>query len=329
MKILSFNILADVLANCGNFTKLYPNNAHLLKWDNRFPMIVNIITSYDPDIFCLAECNHYDQFQHEFNKRGYDSVYSQKESNNPHDVFRDFGDNFGKVSKETKDFFDDKWLHTHMLEHQLGDGVAIFYKKIKFNYKFSSLHSSNPVSAHIILNDKVTNHSITVTMTHMKSKKENHEIRMKQLETIFNRIDDMESVFNHALTDGARAIICGDFNADDQEMTPLEVLKRGYISVYGQKECSDYTNANGEHVKLLPAWTTYKWRGPPDICGRQKNEVIGLDSHVIDYIFIKGMKVTNTLDTDPNIIMMDDEDVGIPNKNYPSDHIAIGATLNF
>ena len=46
-----------------------------------------------------------------------------------------------------------------------------------------------------------------------------------------------------------------------------------------------------------------------------------------DYIFVKGMKVVSTLNTDPDICMVNGDDVGIPNKNYPSDHIAIGATL--
>ena len=82
-KIVSFNILADVLAHTGNFTKLYPDNGSILNWDNRFPKIVKTVLEYNPDIFCLAECNHYGQFKAEFDKHGFDSLYSQKSSNTP------------------------------------------------------------------------------------------------------------------------------------------------------------------------------------------------------------------------------------------------------
>ena len=247
LKVLSFNILADVLANGGNFTKLYPNKGHLLTWINRFPQIVNIITSYDPDIFCLAECNHYDQFKEEFHKRGYNSIYSQKDSNNPYRVLQDFekvvsGDTeFAQTVYEN--FFDKEWYNS--TKTKLGDGVAIFYRESRFVLSVWSLYRSNPVSVHLLLNDTVIGNKVIVTMTHMKSKKKNHEIRMKQIKTIFSRIDDICGSRN------AKYIICGDFNADDQEMTPLVVLDKGYKSVYGQKEDSHYTNAKGEHLRRL------------------------------------------------------------------------------
>ena len=335
LKVLSFNILADVLANGGNFTKLYPHKGHLLKWSNRYPMIIDIITSYDPDIFCLAECNHYYQFKAEFSERGYDSIYAQKASNNPWRVFQDFKrviNQNTELSKIVNDnFFDKEWYNLD--QTQLGDGVAIFYKINRFELLSKSCYESNPVSVHTLLKDKITKDNIIVTMTHLKSKRANHHIRLEQIHTIFNRINAIDS------SNDVKSIICADLNADDTERTPFEVLNRCYKSAYGQTE--------GSNTILLPLWTTYKWRGPievsppkadliptdvalqypPNICGKQQNEVTGLDCHTIDYIFVRGMKIVETLTTDTDIVMVDDQDVGIPNEKYPSDHIAIGVRL--
>ena len=57
LRILSFNVLADGLAQTGNFTYPAPS---VLTWKIRFPLLMTEIRQVSPDIICLAECNHYE-----------------------------------------------------------------------------------------------------------------------------------------------------------------------------------------------------------------------------------------------------------------------------
>jgi mRNA deadenylase 3'-5' endonuclease subunit Ccr4 len=55
LRILSFNVLADGLAQSGNFSFA---EAAWLSWEHRFPLLLSEIKGADADVVCLAEANH-------------------------------------------------------------------------------------------------------------------------------------------------------------------------------------------------------------------------------------------------------------------------------
>ena len=63
MKVLSWNLLADGLAQTGGFSNV---EAKSLDWVVRGPTIVQLIKHHNPDVICLAECNRFDYLLQQF-----------------------------------------------------------------------------------------------------------------------------------------------------------------------------------------------------------------------------------------------------------------------
>ena len=59
MKLMQFNILADGLAQHGNFSYCAEDN---LSWSFRWPLIYQSIRSVDPDVLFVQELNHAECF---------------------------------------------------------------------------------------------------------------------------------------------------------------------------------------------------------------------------------------------------------------------------
>ena len=137
----------------------------------------------------------------------------------------------------------------------------------------------------VIATLKINDKTYTMSMMHLKSKHGFEIKRAKQTSAAMSRIE---------LTDPTdHTIVCGDFNAESDEKC-VSIVSQTLKSAYG----------NG------PDWTTWKVR---------KNPV----KHTIDYIFYSAGL---TLDTVWEIPKDEDiEEKALPNLQYGSDHIAIGA----
>eukprot|EP00759_Apiculatamorpha_spiralis_P048384 PhF_6_TR43614/c0_g1_i1/m.67002 len=75
-RVLHWNMLADGLAQSGQFLNTPPEN---LTWENRRDAILNEIIQHDPDLVSLVECNHnhfHGVFWTEMRRRGYGCMFT-------------------------------------------------------------------------------------------------------------------------------------------------------------------------------------------------------------------------------------------------------------
>lgn len=85
MTILQWNVLADGLAQHGEFTRV--DEQHL-QWEHRAPLILRELALANADIICLQEVNHFDDWlQPELAKHGYVGSFWPK----AHSPCRDYG----------------------------------------------------------------------------------------------------------------------------------------------------------------------------------------------------------------------------------------------
>ena len=245
-----------------------------LEWEYRQPLIQKIIDENKGDIICLEEVGNFDKdFKEEiFAKTNikYDLLYGPKPSNF-----------MGNVLGVNKDLFS-----IEKNENIILDGVD--GKKSGQNIIYA------------LINEKKTNNKFVVLVVHLKSKSENENIRLIQINQIMKYIEDN-------LLGKYPIFIIGDFNAEPTYSCIVKLLENQNIcakSLFDLKEL-DFTT-----IKLRD--TLYR--------------------RIIDYIFFIGknkdeinneVKVINIIKGKPII----DEKIGLPNDVFPSDHLFLKAKV--
>lgn len=249
-----------------------------LEWENRHPLIKKIIEENKPDIFCLEEVGNFEKdFKEEIFEKintKYEAIYGPKPSKF-----------MGSILGLNKELFS---LEKH--ENIALDSVD--EKKSNCNAIFA------------LINDKKTNNKFMVITVHLKSKAENENIRLAQMNHLMKHIEE-----NYL---GKYPIfILGDFNAEPTYSCIQQLLENKKICA---KSIFDLNNLDFTTIKL-----------------RDK-----LYRRVIDYIFFIGknkesrdneLKILNVEKAKPTI----DEKIGLPNDVFPSDHLFLKAKveLNF
>ncbi len=249
-----------------------------LEWENRHPLIKKIIEENKPDIFCLEEVGNFEKdFKEEIFEKintKYEAIYGPKPSKF-----------MGSILGINKELFS---LEKH--ENIVLDSVD--EKKSNCNAIFA------------LINDKKTNNKFMVITVHLKSKAENENIRLAQMNHLMKHIEE-----NYL---GKYPIfILGDFNAEPTYSCIQQLLENKKICA---KSIFDLNNLDFTTIKL-----------------RDK-----LYRRVIDYIFFIGknkesrdneLKILNVEKAKPTI----DEKIGLPNDVFPSDHLFLKAKveLNF
>jgi endonuclease/exonuclease/phosphatase family metal-dependent hydrolase len=76
LRVLTWNVLADGLAQHGRWTHLPPGDASpALAWEQRFPRLLSEIVSARPDVVCLQECNNFrEEWLPAMERLGYDGT---------------------------------------------------------------------------------------------------------------------------------------------------------------------------------------------------------------------------------------------------------------
>jgi len=247
------------------------------EWDYRQPLIKKIIEENKGDIICLEEVGNFEEDFKEkiFEKIStkYDLIYGPKPSN--------FMGSILAVNKEL--FSIEKYENITM------DGI---------NGKKSG---SNTIFA--LINENKTNNKFMVIVVHLKSKAENENIRLAQVDHLMKCIEE-NYLRKYPI------FIIGDFNAEPTYTCITKILENknfGAKSLFNLKELD---------------FTTIKLR---DV----------LYKRVIDYILFIGknkdenkeLNIINTEKGKPTI----DEKIGLPNDIFPSDHLFLKAKveLNF
>ena len=247
------------------------------EWDYRQPLIKKIIEENKGDIICLEEVGNFEEDFKEkiFEKIStkYDLIYGPKPSN--------FMGSILAVNKEL--FSIEKYENITM------DGID------------GKKSGSNTIFA--LINENKTNNKFMVIVVHLKSKAENENIRLAQVDHLMKCIEE-NYLRKYPL------FIIGDFNAEPTYTCITKILENknfGAKSLFNLKELD---------------FTTIKLR---DV----------LYKRVIDYIIFIGKNKDENKEL--NIINIEkgkptiDEKIGLPNDIFPSDHLFLKAKveLNF
>lgn len=245
-----------------------------LEWEYRHPLIKKIIEENKGDIICLEEVGNFEEdFKEGIFKNcsiKYDLIYAPKKSNF-----------MGSVLGVNKDLFSIEKNENIILNGIEGQksGQNIIYA---------------------LINDKKTNNKFIVIVVHLKSKAENENIRLCQIEQIMKYIEE-----NHL---GKYPIfIIGDFNAEPSYSCIVKFLENKNICA---KSIFDLKELDFSTIKL-----------------RDK-----LYKRVIDYMFFIG-KNKNGIEKELKILSAEkgkpalDEKIGLPNDVFPSDHLFIKAKI--
>ncbi|XP_049848283.1 protein angel homolog 2-like [Schistocerca gregaria] len=73
-KVATWNVLADGYT----FPNYYSHCTAALNWSTRFPLIIQHIGRADPDILCLQEADHWDEYKRALNLMGYKTLYLKR-----------------------------------------------------------------------------------------------------------------------------------------------------------------------------------------------------------------------------------------------------------
>lgn len=195
ISVLQWNTLAIWCSEASSFP-LVPTDC--LLWQNRKPLFIKILSENMSDIYCFEEIDNYGEFKDIIAKvdENYDSVYFQKDGENP-------------------------------------QGIAVFYDQRKFSLikankinfvgedgkTHSQFFSTNFFSV------KETGKSICIIATHLKAKKAFETVRLTQISYMCNYLKGNEFISQFTDYKCSGLIICGDFNAEPQESC-IEFLKK-------------------------------------------------------------------------------------------------------
>ena len=269
--LLQWNSLNRYLSD----KKSFPNvDEKLLVWEHRQPIIKKIINENKVDIISLEEIGKFEKdFKEEIFEKceiKYDLKYGPKPNQ--------FMGNILGINKEL--FSIEK------------------YENITLNGINGKKSNQNIISA--LIKDKNSNIEFVVIVVHLKSKAENENIRVAQIEHLIKYIEEnflgKYSIF-----------LKGDFNAEPNYSCIIKLLENKNLCA---KSLFD--------LKKLD-FTTIKIR---DVLYRR----------IIDYIFFipknkensdKELKIISIEKANPLI----DEKIGLPNDIFPSDHLFLKAKV--
>jgi len=292
-RVLSWNVLADGLAN-----DQFKDRAELVKWPSRAPLFLQEIARCQPDIAMLVEVNHFDKFwRPQMAELGYDGFVRKEKGYSPCTRY------FPRKTKDIK------------------DGCAIFYRKEQYDklQDLSFAFEDGKCAAAALLREKQHGRPIIVAVTHLKSGGDDQApARVQEMEALLDHLG--QHMDQHEIPPAL--VVGGDWN--DPIKGPVETLVQhsaiatqvGLMSAYSAHPPA-YTAQ-----ELSATWNFEHIEGVPN----------GGYMDSIDYIYFSTatLKVSQVL-AEPSfqdVLKVDDgAPLGIPNRAYPSDHIALACDL--
>ncbi|CAM8949523.1 unnamed protein product [Rhodiola kirilowii] len=189
--ILSYNILADYLAN-DHWRKLYFHiPRHMLSWEWRKTNLFFELRLWSPDIMCFQEVDRFQELAVEFKRQGYDGIYKMR-TGNPVDGC--------SVFWRTSKF---KLLHEESIEfNKLGlrDNVAqICVLESVQRIQMENLSVSGTSSA--------GSNRVVVCNIHVLFNPKRGDIKIGQVRVLFEKAHAVSKAWNNA-----PIVVCGDFN---------------------------------------------------------------------------------------------------------------------
>ncbi|KJE89158.1 hypothetical protein CAOG_00687 [Capsaspora owczarzaki ATCC 30864] len=293
VRILQFNTLADGLSDAFPLVE-----KRLLSWPHRSALLLQEILAHDPDIACLQEVDHFDDFfESELAQHGYTGIFKPKRDD-------------GKA-----------------------DGCATFFKRSKFE-----VHIRQDLEYRKVIDDKDVSQVAILTVfkpagvapnadgivsreglfavlnTHLKAKDEFEATRVKEVSAVLDVLAKLQAQFPRI-----PMVISSDMNTEPTGPV-YELLEKGLVSFSG----SSYTH----RLSLKSAYALYKdGGGEPDYTTWKIRPPVEV-ARVIDYLWY----TPETLLPIQLLALPGPETLPptrLPSENYPSDHFALLAEFGF
>lgn len=302
--MMHWNVLADGLAQSGNFAKL-DSTPDVLTWEYRLPRLVADVRACDPDILSVVEMNRYDEFAAALKPLGYTGTFVEKTSSPcprfgfPADgaaVFvRSSRFRLGTVVPVPFTFEDDG-----SLMNQRGV-VAVCHDLAAANCKGKSEGKSEGGGRVVVL-----------AAVHLKAKRGEAcaSMRARQVAQLLEATGRVAGECRERF-ENVGVVVQGDYNTDPGTV-PYELTvgsSLGLTSVYGP---------HGKDSE--PPITTWKFRPGP---GGKLHEA----KHTIDYQFHTRELVPRSLLELPTVEVMGAD--ALPSAVYPSDHLHLATRFQF
>ena len=185
-------------------------------------------------------------------------------------------------------------------------GIMLLYNRVKFklikSYKYYLGVNPNQNFALVAIMQEnfFPNNYFALIITHLIARDKNEKVRIKQINKLFYNLANDTFLKNLKVN---KIIFCGDLNTNpDSECIDI-ILKNNFKSVF------DISNKNDNNYTIVI-----------DTIDE------GLKKLKFDYIFI-----TNNIDIKNKILPVNflDFEKGLPNENFPSDHIYLFTEFNF
>ncbi|XP_063046465.1 nocturnin isoform X2 [Engraulis encrasicolus] len=299
IRVMQWNILAQALGEGKDGFVRCPLEA--LNWAERKYLILEEILTYQPDILCLQEVDHYfDTFQPVLASLGYRGTFCPK-----------------------------PWSPCLDVENNNGpDGCALFFRRDRFRLLATShlrlsamMLKTNQVAVVCTLRCRHTGRRFCVAVTHLKARSGWESLRSAQGSSLLQSLraitmegipeeDAVAGVAEGEEGAGVPLIVCGDFNAEPWE----DVYQRFASSPLGLDSAYKGLSADG---RTEPAYTSWKIR-------RSSGE----SRHTLDYIWYSSRR----FHVDAVLELPSEEQIGpdrLPSYHYPSDHLSLVCDFSF
>ncbi|XP_010325135.1 carbon catabolite repressor protein 4 homolog 6 isoform X1 [Solanum lycopersicum] len=235
--VLSYNILADYLANDHQRKLYFHIPQHILDWEWRKRSILSELGWWSADILCLQEVDRFQELEAELKLRGYSGIWKRR-TGDPADGCAIFwhASRFKLVHEEFVEF----------KKFGLRDNVAQICV-------FESLGQQNKSSPAPLAS---TGHSskVVICNTHVLFNPKRGDIKLGQVRVLLDKAGGVSKLW-----DNAPIVICGDFNSTPksplynylaEERLDLSEVPRDKVS--GQESATIYTvkhsfNASARH----------------------------------------------------------------------------------
>ncbi|KAG5263653.1 hypothetical protein AALO_G00267170 [Alosa alosa] len=297
IRVMQWNILAQALGEGKDGFLRCPLDA--LNWAERKYLILEEILTYQPDVLCLQEVDHYfDTFRPVLSSLGYQSSFCPK-----------------------------PWSPCLDVENNNGpDGCALFFRRDRFeplatnHLRLSAMMlKTNQVAVVTTLRCRASGRRFCVAVTHLKARSGWESLRSAQGSSLLQSlcaitmemaVQDASGAVADEDEAGVPLIVCGDFNAEPWE----DVYRRFASSPLGLDSAYKHLSADG---RSEPPYTSWKIR-------RSSGE----SRHTLDYIWYSSRRfcVNGVLEL-PN-----EEQIGpdrLPSYHYPSDHLSLVCDFSF
>ncbi|KAG7394236.1 RNA exonuclease ngl2 [Phytophthora boehmeriae] len=186
-RVMSFNVLADYLVI--NDSKVEPAKRHQkYKWEYRRDGLVREILAYEPDIVCLQEVDHFeDFFEPKLQKAGFVGVYKRRTGETTHDGCAIF-------IKKSKC----RIVSSHPIEYFVEDDPVLNRHNIALAAVVETIER----------NSGSTPKRFVVANTHLLFNPGRGEIKIAQLDMLLNFLTTLRQQHNPMLP----VLLGGDFN---------------------------------------------------------------------------------------------------------------------